>query len=532
MTKRTLDITEIQKLHRAGQLTEARDAYLAILRINPRHADVLHALGIICAQQEEFPEAIEYFQKALQFQARDPSIALHLANVLKIQGLFNQAAELLESTIKKHPDYVPAYNNLGTIYYAQAKFDDAIAAYRHAIAKHPNYIDAYYNLALALTKKNRLEEASHIYKRILETVPEHSAARFHFACLLMQQDQIEPALKEFLLIEAVQPFHFETQTNLATCYLKQGKLNEAKTHYLKALELKPEDTQILFNLGVIGMQQGNIDNAIQHYQRATIINPDYFAAHNNLGVAFLTKQHIDLAQHHFEQALRIQPNNSAIAYTVQMLAQKQRLLAAPPDYVQSLFDAYADHYESHLLKALEYQVPQQLFTLAKNSLSKSHLLDILDLGCGTGLCGIPFKPYARSLIGIDLSQKMLDVAMQKNIYSELLKSDLNSYLTHQSNQFDLILAGDVLVYIGDLEEIFTYAKNALRKNGLFIFNSEITDQEDYKMNQSGRFSHSKTYLDALAIKNQFELLKYQVCTTRMQNNEPVYGHLYMLQRRE
>lgn len=530
MAKKTQDIASIRQLHRAGQLEEAKEAYLAILRINPRNAEVLHSLGILYTQQENFTEAVDYLQKAVQYQPRDPSIQLHLANVLKIQGLFSQAAQILEAAVRDYPDYVPAYNNLGTVYYAQAKLDDAIAAYRHAIAKHPNYIDAYYNLGLALTKKNLFTEAINIYKKILEHTPDHFAARFHLACILMQQTHIEAAIQEFLIIEAAQPFHFETQTNLATCFLKKGDLNKAKSHYLKALELRPEDTQILFNLGFISMQQGYVDSAIQHYQGAVMINPDYFAAQNNLGIAFLAKQHVGFALHHFQEALRIQPQNTAIGYTVKMLAQNQRLLTAPPEYVQSLFDAYADHYESHLLNALDYKIPELLQGMLAKFLTKSRPLDILDLGCGTGLCGTPVKPYAKSLIGVDLSQKMLEIAAQKKIYDELLTIDLITYLIDKTECYDLILAGDTLVYIGDLETIFKMVGLALRPHGLFVFNAEICEDEDYKMNQSGRFSHSKKYLDSLANINQMKILNYQACMTRMQNNEPVYGHLYLLQR--
>ncbi len=346
----------------------------------------------------------------------------------------------------------------------------------------------------------------------------------------MQQDNIPAALKEFLNIETTYPYHFETQTNLANCYLKQGAFNEAKTHYLKALELHAEDVQILFNMGVINMQQGYIDHAIQYYQRAVRINPDYFAAQNNLGVAFLAKQHAGYALQHFKEALRIQPKNTAVAYTVNMLAQNRRLLTAPPDYIQSLFDAYADHYDSHLMKALDYKIP----TLFRNALIKllpSQKLDILDLGCGTGLCATPFKANANTLTGVDLSHNMLEMAKEKHIYDELIQSDLTTFLADKIDRYDLILAGDVLVYIGELDSLFKYISQACREQGLVIFNAEISDADTYKMNQSGRFSHSKDYLDKLATENQFKIEDYQACTSRLQNNEPVYGHLYVLRKK-
>jgi predicted TPR repeat methyltransferase len=92
----------------------------------------------------------------------------------------------------------------------------------------------------------------------------------------------------------------------------------------------------------------------------------------------------------------------------------------------------------------------------------------------------------------------------------------------------LIIAADALVYIGDLTTIFAGAAKALRPGGWFAFNTEITDQPDYTMNQSGRFSHQKKYIDALAQQNNFKVVNYEKTVTRQQNNEPVYGHLYVL----
>ncbi len=529
MKKKNLDFGAVQALHQSGQLDEAKAGYLAILRNNPRAVETLHALGILYAQQENFAEAIETLQTAIKYQPNDPTLPLHLANVLKLQGLFSQAATLLQTTIQAHPDYVPAINNLGTVYYNQAKFAEAIQTYRTVLQKAPEYIDAYYNLGLALAKQNKFDEAIETYQTLLKKAPEHFAARFHLACLWMMLDKLSDALREFLVIEESHPYHLETQCNIATCYLKKGALNEAKNHYLKALELKPDDTQILFNLGVINMQQGHIDSAIQHYQHVVRINPDLFAAHNNLGVAFLAKQHPAFALQHFQQAQRLQPENEALSYTVTMLAQNKRLLSAPPDYVKSLFDAYADHYEPHLLTALDYQVPAHLFAaLQKVTTLHPHQLDILDLGCGTGLCGIPFKPFAKSLTGVDLSEKMLEVAVEKNIYDHLICHELTSFLADKTAAYDLILAGDVLVYMGELTTLFQHARNALREKGWFIFNAEISEQDDFQMNQSGRFAHQKKYLDSLAQQNHFKIAHYVVVETRMQNNEPVHGHVYVL----
>jgi predicted TPR repeat methyltransferase len=467
MKKNKIDINAVQRLHQAGHLDQAKAGYLAILQDLPRGSSAHHALVL---------------------------------------------------------------NNLGTIYFKQNNLSEAIDAYQRAIAIKPDYVDAYYNLGLALTKNNLLENASTVYQKLLAISPAHDAARFHLACLYMRTEKIDQALTELLIVEAAQPYHFETQTNLATCYLKKGALNEAKQHYSNALKLIPEDTQILFNLGVINMQQGLIDHAIQYYQRTLQVNPDLFEAHNNLGVAFLAKQYPDFALSHFKEALRLQPENKSIAYIVDALSQNKPLLIAPPDYIKSLFDSYADHYESHLLNALDYKIPQLFNDAVLRAIHPQTKLDILDLGCGTGLCGVVFKSSAKSLIGVDLSQKMLDVAALKKCYDELIVSDITSFLSNKHAQYDLILAGDTLVYLGELDQLFKSLYQALRNQGLFIFNTEISDDSDFRMSQSGRFLHNKKYIDRVSQKEGFKIIQYQPVVTRLQHNGPVQGHLYVLQK--
>lgn len=528
MKKQNLDIGTVRALHQTRQFDQARAGYLALLRKNPRDVDVLHGLGILCAQTENFADATRYLETALKYQPDSSILQLHLANALKTQGLFDRAVDILQKTITDHPNYALALNNLGTVFHLQGKFAEAIAVYHRAIQLEPEFIDAYYNLGLALTRQNQTDEAILTFQKILELTPEHFAARFHLASVWMKKEKTDNALTEFLLIEKSEPHHFETQSNLAACYLKKGLLNDAKIHYAKALELMPRDTLTLFNLGVLETQLGDMDSAIQHYQKAVLLDPDFFAAHNNLGALFIAKEHIAFALHHFQEAARLQPDNASIQYTIQALSQNSRLLSAPTDYVKSLFDSYADHYDQHLLTALDYQIPLHFERILKKQQPAHNALNILDLGCGTGLCSTLIKPFAKTLTGVDLSEKMLDIARDKNSYDTLECNDLNSFLTQKNAAYDLIIAGDVLVYIGELDLFFQQIQQALRPGGIFLFNTEISENENYSMNQSGRFSHQKKYIETLAKKNHLDVIHYEKAVTRMQNNEPVYGHLYLL----
>jgi predicted TPR repeat methyltransferase len=530
MKKISLNLHECQELHQAGLFEEARDGYLAILKKDPQQAETLHALGIVLAQLGDFNAAINYLKKALLYEPDNPVTYLNLGNALKSCNRLDEAIAAFLTAIRLKPNYSAAFNNLGTVYYAQNNFADAAIRYRQALALKPDYIDTSYNLGLALAKQKQSSEAIALYENIIKVAPAHAAAHFQLGCMLMAEGKLPQAESHFLLLEENYPHHFETQTNLGTCYLKLGALVQAKIHYKKALLLAPQDTQVLFNLGVIYMQLGETDKAIRYFQHAVQTDPDNFAAHNNLGVTFLSKQHPGYALAHFKEAQRLQPDNVAIRYTVQVLSQDQRLLASPSEYIKNLFDTYADHYEIHLQQALDYKVPAELLRAVKSAAKKLAPLDILDLGCGTGLCGVSFKPLAKTLTGVDLSPNMLAVAAEKKIYDELVDDEVVTYLSEKENTFDLILGGDVFVYLGDLNPLFSALKTALRSQGLVAFNTEITDKADYSMNQSGRFAHQKKYIDALATDYAFTVVFYEKIITRQQNNEPVEGHLYVLQK--
>lgn len=531
MKKSPLTLEEAQKLHSEGQLEEAKESYLTLLEDNPQNAELLHLLGLLSAEMGDLNEALHYLEEANRILPHHPTLTLHYANILKAKGDLPKAEEVLLQMTKDHSQFAAGFNNLGTVYFAEQKWQQALQAFETAISLQANYIDAYYNLGLALNKLHRFEAAQSAFQAVIEMSPTHPGAAFQLGCLDMQQGLYEKAWQHFSIIEKAHPFHFETQVNLATSALKLGRLLDAKSHYLKALEITPDDNQVLFNLGVIEVQLGKLDDAVSYYKNAIKNDADFYDAHYNLGFIYLIKRDANAATLHFREAQRIRPDDKALKHTIDILAHKKDISQSPPEYVRSLFDSYADHFEPHLKQFLHYQVPQ-VFLEAMKTVQKEEtpIWDILDIGCGTGLTGQAFKPFARSLVGVDLSRKMLDVAAEKHIYDQLFEEDIITFLNDKYDCYDLILAGDVMVYYGDLTQLFASVNKALHAQGFFLFNTEINSDEDYTLSESGRFAHSKAYLDKLALQNHFQVIIYKVATMRTQNYQPVLGHLYLLRK--
>jgi predicted TPR repeat methyltransferase len=105
------------------------------------------------------------------------------------------------------------------------------------------------------------------------------------------------------------------------------------------------------------------------------------------------------------------------------------------------------------------------------------------------------KSLAGRLVGVDLSPRMLQIARQRSIYDELIETDIIDYLRSTDETFDVIAAADVLTYIGDIRDFFTLSARILRRGGLVVVVLETHPGADtYRLNQTGRFSHSREYL--------------------------------------
>ncbi len=200
-------------------------------------------------------------------------------------------------------------------------------------------------------------------------------------------------------------------------------------------------------------------------------------------------------------------------------------MRASDDYVRQSFDTFAASFESKLAK-LAYRAPALVSAMLDDAgLDASRSLDVLDAGCGTGLCGPLIAPYARRLIGVDLSGGMLAQAKEKNIYDELLQTELTEYLRGRPDAFDVIVSADTLVYFGSLEGVAAAAAGALRPGGLFIFTLEHGVGEsapDYHLLTHGRYAHARPYVERVLASCGFAVEIGQA-ELRLESGVPVAG---------
>lgn len=196
----------------------------------------------------------------------------------------------------------------------------------------------------------------------------------------------------------------------------------------------------------------------------------------------------------------------------------------PEDYVKGLFDDYAGRFESELVERLAYRTPSHLMDLIRST-GRARFVRVMDLGCGTGLMAEELRGSADYLAGVDLSPAMVAEARRKGRYDALIAGDAVRELEADSSAYDLIVAADVFVYLGRLEEIFAAAKARLAPGGILAFSVERSDGEDVQLRQSLRYAHSLAYLDRLAAGHGLMRLAERTGALRRDRGADIIGHL-------
>lgn len=219
------------------------------------------------------------------------------------------------------------------------------------------------------------------------------------------------------------------------------------------------------------------------------------------------------------------PEDHVQAY-LQKAVSGEAVDRAPASYVQAHFDRYADSFDQQLVESLNYSAPEQMAQMV--AAHADSFVEILDLGCGTGLAAPALARFGGRLIGVDLSQGMLDKAQTRGGYDRLVQADATAFLDENPDAFDLVFAADVVIYLGDLTELFRTAHRALRPGGLLALSTEIA-AEGWIFRSSGRFAHSHSYVTQVA-QPGFALLEHQTIALRQEGRAVIEGSLHLFRR--
>ncbi len=421
-------------------------------------------------------------------------------------------------------------------------------------------------LKKALKKHNAGDTgaAKTLYQRLIRKNPTHLDAHYLLGTLYSELNDHNNALRYLTKAAELAPSSPFTQNNLGNVYLKTECLIEAADCYRKALQTDPKMMESNFNLGQVLVKVGNFTEAATYFEKAIYFNPSFLPAHVELAKLHKHSGKLEEATAGFRKALSLDPESVALLHELANVLASQdkhaeaiecfeRILelnpgnssathalsaltgettdAAPKKHVEELFDNLAPTFEQHL-NELDYRVPQRLHALLlETSGAGIRFTNALDLGCGTGLSGQRFHAMTERLTGVDLSSSMVEVAKEKSIYDNLHTEDITEYLNRSSEKYDLIIATDVFVYLGNLKPLFEAVAHQCMENARFLFSIEQSEAEEYKILSTGRYAHSASYIETLQNQCGFSLEASRPVEIRKESSKSIMGRIYILSLR-
>lgn len=429
--------------------------------------------------------------------------ALNMAIELHRNQQLEGAVELYSRLLNAAPGHPDLLHFLGLAWFQRGYPDKAVKSLRAAISQQPGYADFHSNLGNIFMSEGRLEEALASYQQALELVP--GRADFH--------------------------------NNLGALYRATGQLEAAKAEYLRAIELEPEHFRAYNNLGMLAAACGDTEAAVRYYCQSITLTPGHPEGHKLLGLAYYQLGRLQEAAAVFHDWLQVDPGNPTALHHLAACSGHDVPARAADDYVEQTFDGFASSFEEQLQNRLSYRAPEHVVAALQRYLPQPDgQFDILDLGCGTGLCGPLVAPWAANLTGVDLSVGMLNKAESKHCYHRLYKIELTDFLLKPEQQgvWDLILSADTLCYFGPLERVVAAAHGALRPGGLLAFSVEDAVGKaapaGHVLNPHGRYAHTEDYLRSCLAEADFDLLSIDGVTLRTEGGKPVPGWVLVGQR--
>ena len=292
--------------HRTGRLQEAKALYEQLHQEKPDHSDVLHLLGVVEAQLNNVPKAIELIKKAIELNPKQAAYYGNLANIYKSQQQFDKAIANYQHAVLLAPNYLDAYNQMGIIFSTLGKLSEAVSCFRQTQAIDPNNAEGHNNLGIVLRRQGKFKEAIECYEQALKLRPTYAEAHINLGIALEYQNRLGEAARCYNKAIHCNPNLSEAHNNLGNVLRLQGKLTEAAKCYEQALKLHPNYLDAAANLGGILKDRGLIDEAIQYYRQVLTNYPHVPSMHSNLVFTLNYSATLDrasiLAEHeHFYQ---------------------------------------------------------------------------------------------------------------------------------------------------------------------------------------------------------------------------------------
>ena len=398
--------------------------------------------------------------------------------------------------------------------------------YRRVLDVSPDYPDALHYSGVLAHQRGRSAEAVALIEKSLELDPDRADWYSNLGIVLRDRLDLDGAIEAFRRAIAIDPHHANAHNNLGVVLRAKGEAAEAEAAYRNAIRISPEHSDAYTNLGILLNGQKRTHEAVICFCKVITFRPKHPEARRLLALAHCTLGDVDKAVAVFEEWLKEEPGHPIAVHMLAACSGRDVPSRASDAFIEKTFDTFAASFDSKLAK-LSYRAPALVAgMLARSAIEARKRYDVLDAGCGTGLCGPLVAPYARRLVGVDLSERMLVQARARNVYDDLIKGELTAHLRTSRGAFDVIVSADTLVYFGPLQDVFAAAAEALRPGGRLIFTVEelsgAGSDDGYVLSPHGRYGHRRQYVERVLADVDL-VTEIEAAELRLEAGDPVRG---------
>jgi predicted TPR repeat methyltransferase len=433
------------------------------------------------------------------------------------------------STLETSPDIAETALIAG---YALRDSGAGIAAessFRAAISAAPANGEARGALADLLAELDRWGEAAGEYRIAAELEPFRTDWQYGLACALERTGDHAAAQDVWNALLARRPDNAMAHRALARIHVAAARHGQAMEHFREALFLDPGDADTAVELADALIASGDPLAAVETLQPLLRRSPGLSAGLLALGRAWLDLGERGKATDALNRCLMAGPADPSAIQALIDRIEGDPTETMSQAYVKALFDRYADRFDEDLTIRLKYQAPQVLRALVDQLPGMVPVaLDVLDVGCGTGLAGVAFRSLARRLHGSDLAPRMVEKARRRGVYDHVEVAELVEGISRTPRAWDLVVAADVLVYVGELAPVMNAAAVGLRSGGLFCATVEQCGGDGFALGPARRYGHSAAYIRRAAAEAGLEILVIEDAVPRWEKGQPVPGFAFVV----
>lgn len=524
-----------------------------------------------CFLREKFDAARDAFAA---LSAENPAMRVNALTAAVLSGKpdWNATDDLLRDT---NALTAPELFYLATVFLMSENPEQALVFIESALEKEPENVDFLLKKIDILERLNRGDDAKAMYQALLRDFPRDERVLCAVAAYVVGYGQTNQAF--YLVNKALKINRWFTilQEDFYTVLTALNKEKKALLYADEAAKIRPDDFVVLFERATLsGLMRrfatadlcftrldelyGPLSDKVKSmradalfgageylraFDTAREISPDYYFYP---GIrSFLQKTIYLAAQKDPEEAAKRAnrwsadfPDDPFVAYVCSAVNGEKREI--PVEYLRETFDSFAPDFDNVLLNNLNYEGPELMRTVLRKVVGGAPFRSILDLGCGTGLCGAVLKKSflkngmltPGALTGVDLSGAMLDEARVKNIYTSLEQADVRDFLPAHPAEYDLIAAMDVLLYFPEPADLFKKVEPALTEKGFFIFSFIETESQKtpFEFQKNGTYKHSFDNIkDALRAAG-LEARAFERGVLRTELDRPQYGYAVLAGR--